>query len=778
MPQQESASASLATLSEVPGTELRQLEATFGSFREFVERYSPWLSDSCIFVETLERIPEGAQVRLEIWLRDRPILVRALGQVDWVRAAGEKEDEGPPGAALNITYLDPASARLINSVFRLYTGQRSAPMGKEVAETWELDVESLIDDAFPVGAEEPVRTTEDSVEFEMTPLMGAPSAEARQAGPAQAEPPEVEPWEPPLPEGVVVAKPESGQAEPPEVEPWEPPLPEGVVVAKPESAPAGPRQAGPPLVEPPEVEPWDPPLPEGVVMASESPAVEEPPAPSAPTAEEPATPEAAPAMAAEEQIPLSSSVESPEEPAVTAVEPPSPDVGEKLSPAATQAMKVIPPEDEAVDRLDSPTVETEAHPPVAEPESQWEQRLSVAFSEAEEPSEQVEEAPSFGFGLVEPEPPAGTTGASASSEVLPSLPADLEDSGAGDDQAPAPAPAAPPPSAPTPAARTPAAPAPSAPAPVAPPPVARVPAAPAPAAQARAETPPAVRPPVAGAARADPKAASGSGVSFLRRSIFAFLVAIVAVGLVLVVLRSRRGSDPQPAGRQIAETPPVEAAATGPSTSELPDAGVTAAGEPGTSTTEAGTEPPYTGASTEPPVVGPSAVEPSSTEPAGSGTDAPPAGSQETSPAETSQPAVTPWPEDPSTATPVEPPQSAIETDPAVLAQEVEQVVSAWAAAWSAQNPDDYLACYAPTYTKSGLSRSVWERQRRDRIRGPAGILVLAKNIKVEILDSSRAKAVFYQDYETDTKHLYTWKTMELSRLPEGWRIVSERSGR
>ena len=49
-----------------------------------------------------------------------------------------------------------------------------------------------------------------------------------------------------------------------------------------------------------------------------------------------------------------------------------------------------------------------------------------------------------------------------------------------------------------------------------------------------------------------------------------------------------------------------------------------------------------------------------------------------------------------------------------------------------------------------------------------------AKDITVKVLDGSRAEATFYQDYETDTKHLYTWKTMELSRFPEGWRIVSE----
>ena len=75
MSQRSSAGSNLATLSEVPGTELRQLQASFESFREFVARYSPWLSDACIFVETLEDVPVGAPVRLEIWLRERPSLI-------------------------------------------------------------------------------------------------------------------------------------------------------------------------------------------------------------------------------------------------------------------------------------------------------------------------------------------------------------------------------------------------------------------------------------------------------------------------------------------------------------------------------------------------------------------------------------------------------------------------------------------------------------------------------------------------------------------------------
>ena len=122
MPQPSPAVPGQATLSEVPGTELKLLLATFDSFPEFVARYSPWLSDSCIFVETREAVPVGTPVRLEIRLRDRPALVRALGEVGWVRPASA--GDGPPGVAIDVTYLDPASACLIESIFRLVIGRR------------------------------------------------------------------------------------------------------------------------------------------------------------------------------------------------------------------------------------------------------------------------------------------------------------------------------------------------------------------------------------------------------------------------------------------------------------------------------------------------------------------------------------------------------------------------------------------------------------------------------------------------------------------------------
>ncbi len=59
--------------------------------------------------------------------------------------------------------------------------------------------------------------------------------------------------------------------------------------------------------------------------------------------------------------------------------------------------------------------------------------------------------------------------------------------------------------------------------------------------------------------------------------------------------------------------------------------------------------------------------------------------------------------------------------EPAMRSEEADPVdaVNAWAAAWADQRVDDYIAAYSGDYSTPGLSRSEWERQRRDRLTRP-----------------------------------------------------------
>ncbi len=823
MPQGSPAASSLATLSEVPGTELRQLEATFDNFREFVARYSPWLSDSCIFVETLEEVPVGAPVRLEIWLRDRPGLILALGQVDWVRPASESDEDGPPGVALNITYLDPASTRLIDSIFRLYTGQQSAAMGKDVVETWELDVESLIDQAFP-GAP--------GVAAGGAPGVAAAEGDAAssKAAPPQAEPPAAPPkvqimaadgtagdalgWSSPDVEPIDVdgaAGIDVADATPPKVQimaadgtagdalGWSSPdvepidvgevvpsldardeiadlaqeveieLPESTAEALPlvdddsmaldhavgeqaaeeigeeigeETAePAPEAGAEHPAPLPPSFDAPSPVMPEEL-SDLEAPAIPVPPieieaSPASPAPAAPSAPPEAPAQfaivdAALASTPATADLETLEEPVLEELESleelPLEELETLEEPALEEPEILGEPTLEEPETLEEPTL---AEPEASPPDPDWEERFSAAFSERK-PEEPGIEDTGFGFGLVEePEPPALEVPLSAPAEAAA--------------LASAPEPAAPPLAEPSMAVPPPAAPSPAAPL------------------------------PVAGAAAA----MDASDTSFLRRSVLFFLLAVVAIGLLFVWLRSRQTAETPPKVATATEAAPGSEAAS-PTATPPQTAGGAEAAPPRATQGSAGMQPaesqPGQGQPESTPGGEPSATEPIRGEPAqAQPVQAEPA--QTTTPPEPAQ-AVPPPPVAPPAAVPPPPAAAAASADPAAITADVERLVKGWATAWSEQEPDAFVASYAPDYSPPGTSRREWIRQREVRIQAPASILVQAKDISVEVIDAQRATATFYQDYETEAKHLYTWKTMEMALRPGGWKIVKEWVGR
>ena len=118
--------------------ELPRIDATFESFQDFVAHTGSRLSPSRIFLETAETLPAGIAVRLEIALRSGAALVRALGQVATTPEpeegdAGDRDTDRPPGLELRFTYLDPASARVVDSVARLAGRDRPAQLAAPLA---------------------------------------------------------------------------------------------------------------------------------------------------------------------------------------------------------------------------------------------------------------------------------------------------------------------------------------------------------------------------------------------------------------------------------------------------------------------------------------------------------------------------------------------------------------------------------------------------------------------------------------------------------------------
>ncbi len=109
---------------------------------------------------------------------------------------------------------------------------------------------------------------------------------------------------------------------------------------------------------------------------------------------------------------------------------------------------------------------------------------------------------------------------------------------------------------------------------------------------------------------------------------------------------------------------------------------------------------------------------------------------------------------------------------------EVAAAVESWAQAWTDQRVDDYLSAYALDFQPPlGLSRSVWEAQRRLRVARPQWIEVAIEALEVRLVEPGRALVEFSQDYSSDTYSDRVEKTLTLTLQDGSWRILREESG-
>jgi hypothetical protein len=105
----------------------------------------------------------------------------------------------------------------------------------------------------------------------------------------------------------------------------------------------------------------------------------------------------------------------------------------------------------------------------------------------------------------------------------------------------------------------------------------------------------------------------------------------------------------------------------------------------------------------------------------------------------------------------------------------VANFVAAWARIWSEGDVDKYLATYSPVFVPAdGLTRKVWEAQRRQRVDKGRGIVVKVRDIRVESADANHAKVVFVQQYSARGVTDLSNKTLQLERQDGTWRITRE----
>ena len=104
------------------------------------------------------------------------------------------------------------------------------------------------------------------------------------------------------------------------------------------------------------------------------------------------------------------------------------------------------------------------------------------------------------------------------------------------------------------------------------------------------------------------------------------------------------------------------------------------------------------------------------------------------------------------------------------------KILEAWAAAWSAQSPQQYIAYYDPQFHPAGLSRRQWEAQRVRRLKRPQWIRVALSNFVIEPITDKRVRVELQQRYQSNTYADNGRKEFILTKTEQGWRIVSERS--
>ena len=130
-------------------------------------------------------------------------------------------------------------------------------------------------------------------------------------------------------------------------------------------------------------------------------------------------------------------------------------------------------------------------------------------------------------------------------------------------------------------------------------------------------------------------------------------------------------------------------------------------------------------------------------------------------------------------AAPAPAPSSVAESQPSVATAQlvaVEDVLRAWARAWSERRFADYLAFYGESFEPSGgLTRSEWEAQRQTRLTRPSSIEVSLADLDLRMIGEDLAEAAFVQSYRSNLYSDKVDKVIVFERVPAGWRIRSER---
>ncbi|HEY1058438.1 MAG TPA: outer membrane protein assembly factor BamE [Limnobacter sp.] len=104
----------------------------------------------------------------------------------------------------------------------------------------------------------------------------------------------------------------------------------------------------------------------------------------------------------------------------------------------------------------------------------------------------------------------------------------------------------------------------------------------------------------------------------------------------------------------------------------------------------------------------------------------------------------------------------------------IADMLSNWAAAWSSKDVAGYMGFYADSFKPSKMTRSAWEKQRKQRLSAPETISVTLSDIQVKMTSDSMATVSFKQEYASNKFKDVGHKTLKLVKSAGGWKIERE----
>lgn len=109
--------------------------------------------------------------------------------------------------------------------------------------------------------------------------------------------------------------------------------------------------------------------------------------------------------------------------------------------------------------------------------------------------------------------------------------------------------------------------------------------------------------------------------------------------------------------------------------------------------------------------------------------------------------------------------------------KEIEILLKAWSAAWSAQAVDIYLSFYHPQYLPANnVAKDAWEKSRQLRLKKPKWIKVSLSDIEIKTQSDNQATVMFKQTYRSNSFRDVSFKQMVLRNTDTGWQIFREKS--